>query len=40
MKMKEKETLDEDTKKMEEAIQPTEMKELQEVLGPEKEILK
>ena len=38
MKMKEKEILEEEIKEMEEGIQPTEMGDLQDVLGPEKEV--
>ena len=40
MRRKGKELLDEETKKLEEEIQPSELRELQEMIGPEKEILK
>ena len=38
MRRKGKELLDEETKKLEEEIQPSELRELQEMIGPEKEI--
>ena len=40
MKKKEKEILDEENRKLEEELQPSEMKEWQEIIMPEKKVVK